>query len=183
MGNIAVNITQMKSVDAIIERIAEIKPSKLAAKNEDISPFKAITLKDLSIKTESKVLLDNVSYHFEPGKRYILNGESGSGKTTLFNAIIGQRKDYDGKILLGSEEIRDMDERKINSSISYCRQSPFLFIGSLIDNITVFEENPNMDKVQEVLHLCQLDDFASSRGVETELDNNENSISLGEMQR
>lgn len=96
---------------------------------------------------------------------------------------MGRKKEYKGEILIGDEDISAMSEGKTDSIISYCSQEPFLFIGSLVENITVYDKNPDMEKVHKVLTICKLESFAELRGLDTPLDNGQSAISLGEMQR
>lgn len=179
---LSIYFSYMRGVKPYIERIAAIIPSEPSNVNKPLE-LSSITLDNLSIKTDSKTLYDDVSYTFEIGKKYLLRGESGTGKTSLLNTLIGYNRDYDGSITFNSLSENDLSDDDLNSYISYCHQEPFLFIGSLLDNITMYDEKPNMERVNELIKLCKLDKFAEIRGLNTLLDNNENAISIGEMQR
>lgn len=182
MSSIITDVTTVRGTKDIVSKLASIKPAK-EFKGEVPSNTLKIDLENLTIKTQAKILLNDVSYSFETGKKYVIIGESGSGKSTLLESILGRRGGYEGEIHIGNEIVSSMPEGEMDMLASYCKQEPFLFIGSLLDNITVFQKNPDMDKVHRVLSLCKLDSFAEIRGIETPLDNNQSAISLGEMQR
>jgi len=110
-------------------------------------------------------------------------GKSGIGKSTLLNAIIGYTEIKNGSIDVtdGVDKVSNVNET--SHLIGYVHQKPFLFIGNLVENITMFSKNPDMDKVTLLIKHCKLDDFAKQRGLYAPLDNSSNAISIGEMQR
>lgn len=116
-------------------------------------------------------------------KKYLLMGKSGIGKSTLLNAIIGYTEIKNGSIDVtdGVDKVSNVNET--SHLIGYVHQKPFLFIGNLVENITMFSKNPDMDKVTLLIKHCKLDDFAKQRGLYAPLDNSSNAISIGEMQR
>jgi len=127
--------------------------------------------------------LNDVTYDFDFGKKYLLMGKSGIGKSTLLNAIIGYTEIKNGSIDVTDGVDKASNVNETSHLIGYVHQKPFLFIGNLVENITMFSKNPDMDKVTLLIKRCKLDDFASQRGLYAPLDNSSNAISIGEMQR
>lgn len=177
------NITTMRSTKEIIAKLASLGLTNQYKEEASQMDVDKIELKNLTMSVPSKILFNDVSYAFEKNKKYIIVGESGSGKSTLLDSLMGRKKEYKGEILIGDEDISAMSEGKTDSIISYCRQEPFLFIGSLVENVTVYDKTPDMEKVYKVISICKLDAFAELRGLDTPLDNGQSAISLGEMQR
>ena len=64
-------------------------------------------------KKENIVVLDKVSYEFEPGKFYAIIGHSGGGKSTLIK-ILGLLLDFqEGKYLIDGRDVQDMNETEL----------------------------------------------------------------------
>ena len=69
-----------------------------------------LEIKNISVKIEEKILLDNISMHFELGKNYCILGKNGSGKSSLAMTIMGNPK-YTieaGDILIEKKSIKEM---------------------------------------------------------------------------
>ena len=174
----------IKSVKGVVNRLSEF--TKLTDKKVNKCDIKdpSISVSGLTISYNDRKILDNVSYTFDFGKKYMLTGKSGIGKSTLLNSIFGYINKESGEIDFFNENERvENTNDNSNSLIGYVHQKPYLFIGSLVENITMFSKEPDMEKVNKIIKQCRLDDFASQRGLNSPLDNSNNSISLGEMQR
>ena len=174
----------IKSVKGVVNRLSEF--TKLTDKKVNKCDIKdpSISVSGLTISYNDRKILDNVSYTFDFGKKYMLTGKSGIGKSTLLNSIFGYINKESGEIDFFNENKRvENTNDNSNSLIGYVHQKPYLFIGSLVENITMFSKEPDMEKVNKIIKQCRLDDFASQRGLNSPLDNSNNSISLGEMQR
>lgn len=83
-----------------------------------------LEIKDLKVKVEDKVILDNINLSFKAEENYIMFGPNGSGKTTFINAIMGipQYEVVSGKIVFMGEDITEkgVDERsKLGISVGF----------------------------------------------------------------
>ena len=156
---------------------AFIKASSLSIKNligaltlESKKPFKEkITLKTafkkdfLNKKTINKLSINNLSFdygkrkqikyddfEFVQGLPTAIVGKSGSGKTTLVELILNLLEPSRGEIKLNNVSIKEIDPRYYFGNISYLSQSPFLFSGSIYENI-LFGSDQKIDK-EELYH-------------------------------
>ncbi|MFN4212778.1 MAG: Fe-S cluster assembly ATPase SufC [Microgenomates group bacterium] len=91
-----------------------------------------LTLKNLTVKVQEKIILRNINFTFEKGKIYALMGPNGSGKSTLAYAIMGhpQYQLEKGKIEIGGKDISNLtaDERaKLGLFLSF--QTPLSLTG------------------------------------------------------
>jgi len=95
-----------------------------------------IETNNLSFITESGIsLIDDVNLSLAPGEHMALVGFSGSGKSTLA-ACIGQLyKHSSGKIQIGDQDIDDLSKRDIVNNIGIVAQNPFIFDGTIEENI------------------------------------------------
>ncbi len=170
---------EMRSYRDVLTKIEKIpNPSTSATEEKQLeNNAPDLTLSHLTIRFQERVLLEDVSCSIPFGSKVLITGESGSGKTTLFECLLGYRKPEGGKILFITEE-----GKKVSPSIAYCPQTPTLFLGTLQENITLFAK-PDKKRLEEVIHSCGLESFVEKRGFDTTLNDFDNKISLGEMQR
>ncbi|KAI8121627.1 putative multidrug resistance-associated protein lethal(2)03659 [Lucilia cuprina] len=90
-----------------------------------------------------KTALSGININFKENTLSAIVGPVGAGKSTLINAILGEIKTESGEIL-------------INGKISYCSQEPWVFGGSIKDNI-IFAEDYDELRYKEVLKVCALE--------------------------
>jgi zinc transport system ATP-binding protein len=88
--------------------------------NEDDS--KIVTINNLNLKSNSDIILDDVSFEIEKGDFLGIIGPNGAGKTSLFRCMLGLNKDYSGTIKIFNKEIKK-DYKKIYKKIGYIPQS------------------------------------------------------------
>lgn len=79
-------------------------------------------------------VLKGCSLKILPGSFTAIVGSSGSGKSTLISLLTGLYN-YSGKILIGGQELRDLDLPHLRKQFSVVEQDPFLFAGSVYENI------------------------------------------------
>jgi ATP-binding cassette subfamily B protein len=84
--------------------------------------------------------LENINLEIKPGSIIGLVGPPGSGKTTLLNLIPRLYDTTAGSILLDGQDIRELTLSSLRSHISFVPQEPFLFAGTIRQNITLGRE-------------------------------------------
>jgi ABC-type multidrug transport system fused ATPase/permease subunit len=96
----------------------------------------SVEVKDLSFVTDSGIhLLDGINMSLKPGEHMALVGFSGSGKSTLA-LCIGQLYKYTGgSVMIGDKEVSGLTKRDIINNMGFVAQSPFIFDGSIEENI------------------------------------------------
>lgn len=130
-----------------------------------------IELSDVTLGYEpyEKPLIQELSHFFQAGKLHGIVGASGSGKSTLINSILGLRKPISGKIniLNGSSEHLVLGENlKRNPwllNIGYLSQQPFLFSGTLRENLTLKVPGAVIDEVR-IFELVERLDLSECLG-------------------
>ncbi len=86
-------------------------------------------------------VISNIDIELEPGKILGVVGPPGSGKTTLLNLIPRLYDVTRGRILLDGEDIRRFQINSLRSQIAFLSQEPFLFAGTIRQNITLGNQN------------------------------------------
>lgn len=148
-----------------------------------------------------KIELENVSFKFSNSKEEILSdinltigygdfigivGSSGSGKSTLALILLGLITPTNGKYLVDGKNILP-NNKPWSANIGYVDQNVFIFNDTLKNNITLFINDKDIDKVSldNALKLSQLYDFVGSleRGLETKILAGGSNLSGGQKQR
>ncbi|MGD8761099.1 MAG: ABC transporter ATP-binding protein/permease [Desulfobacteraceae bacterium] len=126
----------------------------------------SVEIKDLSFDTDSGIrLLDGINMSLNPGEHLALVGFSGSGKSTLA-LCIGQLYKYTGgSVLIGDKEVSGLTKKDMVNNIGFVAQSPFIFDGTIQENILYScqaitegdgqekeDELPTLDDVIAILH-------------------------------
>lgn len=144
-----------------------------------------IDIQDLSFAyDEQQPLLKNIDITIPPGSFIALTGESGCGKSTVVSLISGKHKDYTGRILFGSTELKDINEKKLMQHITVVKHNAYLFKGTVADNLRTAKQNASVEEMAIVLKKVNLYDFLSTqKGLDTELQENGSNFSGGQRQR
>lgn len=159
-----------------------------AVTDEDSRKFEfkqQLEVKNLSFAyPDEQLLLDNVNFTLEPGKKYLLRGISGSGKTTLINILSGLISDYQGEILLDQIPLSELEPDSILSAVAELEQDVFLFEDTLLNNITLYQDK-EAAKLKSVIHKSGLEQLIQKlpQGLDTQLEENGKNLSGGERQR
>lgn len=130
-------------------------------------------------------VLDSVSFVAKPGKTTAIVGASGAGKTTLLALL---QRFYDvsgGEIAIDGQNIAGVTKRSLRSSIAYVSQAPYLFEGSIADNIRYGNPEATMDEIRLAAQLAQAEEFIlqQPQGYDTPVGESGSTLSGGQRQR
>lgn len=112
--------------------------------------------------TPDHPVLKNVSFSVRPGETVAIVGHTGSGKTTIISLLNRLYLINEGKILLDGVAVEEWDLDALRSHIGVVLQDVFLFAGSVLDNITLRNENISRERVEQAAKLIGMHDFILS---------------------
>ena len=101
-------------------------------------------------------VLNDISLKVEAGEAIGITGGNASGKTTLLYTMMGALQPTEGRVLLDGLDAQDIDLRKLSTEIAYLPQEGVLFNGTILENITMFNEEKT-DEAMEISTLLGLD--------------------------
>jgi ATP-binding cassette subfamily B protein len=134
-----------------------------------------------------KTVLTGVNLKLQKGKTYALVGPTGGGKTTMASLMARLYDASGGAILLKGKDIRSYPHDVRTQKIGFILQEPFLFTGTIRDNIVYGNENYSNctdEQLVEALGQAGLSKLIGrfSEGLKTEIASSGNTISLGQKQ-
>jgi ATP-binding cassette, subfamily B, bacterial MsbA len=134
---------------------------------------------------EGRTVLDGVTFTAARGRTLAIVGPSGAGKSTIVALVLGFHEPQSGRVLIDGQDVRDVDHGSLRGSIAYVSQQPYLFEGTVRDNIRYGRPGATDAEVETAARLAQADEFitAMPQGYETPLGENGSSVSGGQRQR
>ena len=119
------------------------------------------------------------------GEIVALTGLNGAGKSTLINLLMRFYGPKRGRILLDGQDIGDAQVQSLRRQIGLVPQSPLLFNGTILQNITMGRPDANDAEIAEALSLAQADEFVAAlpNGLATEIGDHGVRLSGGQRQR
>lgn len=144
-----------------------------------------VTLKDLTFRYGARQVIHNVSLDIQPGEMIGLVGPSGAGKSTLVNLVCRFYDVSGGSILVDNVDIRSFPITEYRSNIGIVLQEPFLFFGSIAENIAYGRPDATHAQVIAAARAAKAHDFILrlSDGYDSLVGERGQSLSGGERQR
>ncbi|HWS50306.1 MAG TPA: ABC transporter ATP-binding protein, partial [Microbacterium sp.] len=134
--------------------------------------------------TPERPLIQDLSFRVEPGQTVAIVGPTGAGKTTLVNLIMRFYELSGGRILLDGQDIAEITRDELRSRTGMVLQDPWLFAGSIRENIRYGRSTATDDEVLDAAKATYVDRFvhALPEGYDTVLDEDASNVSAGERQ-
>jgi ATP-binding cassette, subfamily B, multidrug efflux pump len=119
-----------------------------------------ITFKDVSFSYDGhKEVLKNISFTAKPGETVALVGHTGSGKSSIINLLMRFYEFSSGEILLDGKSIKSYPMKELREKMGLVLQDPFLFYGTIRDNIKLHNEDMSEEEVLDAARFVQADVF------------------------
>ncbi len=109
--------------------------------------------------TGDKQVISDLSFTIEPGETIAIVGHTGSGKSTIISLLNRLYHIQGGAIRVDGVNIEEYDLDFLRRNIGVVLQDVFLFSGSVMDNITLRNEDIPRERVIEAAKLIQMDEF------------------------
>lgn len=130
-------------------------------------------------------ILKGVSFRAEGGKTTALVGPSGAGKSTIISLIPRFYDPMSGEILIDGQNIAGVTKQSLRAGLAYVSQQPYLFEGSIRDNIRYGRPDATDAEIEEAARLAYAHDFilAQPQGYDTPVGEHGVTLSGGQRQR
>ena len=137
------------------------------------------------VGSDEPYVLNNIDLTLEPGQKVAVVGRSGAGKTTLVKLVPRLFDPSEGRVMIDGMDVRDLDPHWLRRQVGMVMQEPFLFSGTIAENIAIGQSDADMDRILEVAKLSCVHDFVSDMplGYETKVGEQGVGLSGGQRQR
>ena len=159
----------------------EDKPNAVALdKTNGSVEFKNVTFG----YNRNQPVLKNISFRVNPGETVALVGPTGSGKSTTMALVHRFYDVWEGQVLVGGHDVRDVTQESLGHQIAMVLQEPFLFSGTILENIRYRKEDATREEVVAAARAVGAHDFIMKLpdGYETSLEQRGGNLSLGQRQ-
>lgn len=129
-------------------------------------------------------VLENFNLEVRPGEKIALVGETGSGKTTIVNLACRFYEPTEGSILIDGVDYRERPLLWLYSNIGYVLQEPYLFSGTVKENIAYGRKEATMEDIIRAAKIVNAHDFIMrlEKGYDTQVGERGSRLSTGQKQ-
>jgi len=134
-----------KRIFDILDHVSSVPEPQNPVKIKEVKG--QIELREVGFRYGNRAVNRGISLNIQPGEMIGLVGHSGSGKSTLVNLICRFYDVAEGAILLDGVDIRSFAVADYRSNIGLVLQEPFLFFGTIADNIAYGKPNATREEI------------------------------------
>ena len=163
-------------VSTVPEPVKPVHPGRLQG---------SLELRDVNFKYGNRTVLEDINLLIQPGEMIGLVGQSGSGKSTLINLICRFYDVAEGSIRADGGDLRSFPVEEYRRNIGIVLQEPFLFYGTIADNICYGKPDATRDEIIASARAAGAHEFILNlpEGYDSVVGERGQSLSGGERQR
>jgi ATP-binding cassette subfamily B protein len=192
---VASSLAGMSEVYTEINKAAAAADSIYGILNLEIDkkkPYKRIPSFNIDFQNVSfcyqnrkNAVLTNFNFSIKEGEKIAIIGPSGIGKTTILELLLKFYKPTTGSILIGDNDIQNLDTTQIRQLISYVAQDPYIFEATLKENLEYGGTKISAKEVNAAISSVNLESLVHSlpQGLNTVLNKNATTLSGGQKHR
>lgn len=147
-----------------------------------IDKFYNIKVNNIEYSWKDNKIFNDFNMEVNRGEAVFISGASGQGKTTLLKLLIGFYCPNKGEILYNDINLKEIDKNDLYKHVIYMNQEPFLFKGTLRENI-LLGDNYSDEEIMKTLKVCNMAEFIHENSLDYEIDEMGKNISGGQRQR
>ena len=152
-------LLSLNNIDEIMKMPVEREQSQHYLSRPDLDGDIVFKEVNFSYKDQKFDVLKNINLKIKKGEKIGIIGKIGSGKSTLAKLLLNLYEPSKGSVLVDNTDIRQIDPVDLRRSIGYVPQEPFLFMGSIKDNITIGEQYATDEQILKASKISGVHDF------------------------
>tara|TARA_Y100000590_G_scaffold62422_1_gene66747 strand:- start:1019 stop:2920 length:1902 start_codon:yes stop_codon:yes gene_type:complete len=181
---------EFQSGNAAVAKLRDLLDTKPTVKESE-EPFNLkdlrgdIKFREVTFSYEDEItVLKNISLHIKAGQTVSFVGPTGAGKSTIAKLICRFYDPTSGSITLDNMNLKDISLRSLHSQLGIVPQEPFLFHGTIKENILFARPDATEKEVMEACQAVGIEDMIRRlpEGLETHCHERGSSLSSGERQ-
>ena len=148
------------SAERVFSLIDEEKEAEIQRRMDSKISAGKIEFKNVELSYDGKnKALDGISFSAEPGQFVALVGHTGSGKSSIVNLLMRFYQYQNGEVLIDGEPLENFEEKELRHQLGLVFQEPFVFQGTIAENIHLGQENVTDGDVWNAAQLVQAANF------------------------
>jgi len=187
--NISAFAAQVQAGLSAAERIfslIEAEPAVIQIDNRPVPPLEGdIRLEDVTFRySEKETVLEHFNLHIHPGETVALVGHTGAGKSSIAKLVARFYEFQGGRILIDGMDIRTFDLQAYRRQLGIVSQVPFLFSGTVADNIRYARPDATDEEILEMASRIGNGEWLETlpNGLHTEVGERGSRLSMGQRQ-
>ena len=181
-----VEIQRAMASGARIFELLDVEPEiRDASQAIDLPSAKGIRFKGVSFSYKPGVeILHSINLTINPGETVAIVGRTGAGKSSLANLITRFYEVDQGEVTIDGHDVNSVTQQSLRRQIGVVTQDPFLFSGTIGDNIRYGRPEASREEVIEAAKTVRAHDFISrlERGYNTQVGERGENLSAGQRQ-
>lgn len=182
---------QLQLLGSYIERIDDVLSAEIEQDREKVAQAPKLTgqieLDQVSFRygAQAPRVVRDASLVIHPGMNVAVVGRSGSGKSTLAKLLLGLYQPTEGRITYDGQNLAELDVRSVRRQLGIVPQHPYIFSGSIRDNIALTDPQIHLETVIDAARMAAIheDIQVMPMGYETVIADGGASLSGGQRQR
>ncbi len=172
-------LAALERVFGILDTDEQIHPGEFKAQGAGTLSFEGV-----SFSYGGPPVLQDLSFQIKPGEVVALVGATGSGKSSIARLLLRLYEGYEGSIRLDGQELKRLEPRALREQICLVPQDPFLFEGSLAENISLWRPGIDAEARARALKQSRAVEFISEwpEGEMQQIKSRGNNLSQGQRQ-
>lgn len=159
ISSLSRQLSEMKGIEEVLDNMDNYFDIEVRDRQELVGDFESIVFSNNQLGYVDQTILENVSLYLNKGEKILIVGPSGAGKSTILKTIRQGIVAKEGMVTLNGKNILEIKEDNYFSKFSTIDQVGFIFSGTLMDNITLYQSiDPN--RVETIMQQVGLGQFS-----------------------